>query len=278
MSFVCQDYGHGGGDPGAVGHVREKDGNLVYGKATTKALMRNGFSVKETRSSDIDVSLSTRVAISNNFGANWFISHHENAGGGHGIEVYCYKFGGLGEKLARAVLNELVAVTGLPSRGVKEGNFQVLRETVAPAILIEFGFVDNAQDGNILTRPDMPEIYADAVAKALCAVEGKAFIPGVEIQVSQPTPQPKSEPVSQPVPQPVLQPVANTTPQPQQESPSASKNWYESKTLWVNFVLILAVAAQTVSGREVVTPEIQASIIAAVNMVLRIITKQEIKW
>jgi hypothetical protein len=290
MSTVCQDYGHGGMDPGAVGHVREKDGNLIYGTATTKSLIRNGFNVKETRVSDTYESLSTRVAISNNLSANWFISHHENAGGGHGIEVYCYKFGGKGEKLAREVLKELVAATGLPSRGVKEGNFQVLRETAAPAILIEFGFVDNADDANVISRQGMPDIYAGAIVKALCTVEGKAFIPGTVTPIAQPVPLPKLEPASQQKPEPVPQtipqpepemPINNPSPEPKPEeakSQDGSKNWYESKTLWVNFVMALAVIAQYVSGKEVITPEIQAAIISAVNMGLRMITKKEIKW
>jgi N-acetylmuramoyl-L-alanine amidase len=207
MSNVCQDYGHGGGDPGAVAIVREKDGNLRYGQATTAVLIRNGFAVRETRVADVAVSLSARVQISDNFGADWFISHHENAGGGHGIEVYCYKFGGRGEKLAREVLKELVAATGMPSRGVKEGNFQVLRETDAPAILIEFGFVDNASDAAVINRADMPGIYADAVVRALCTVEGRQFVPA-HVDTPAPAPVVTPPPVETPVPTPpVVTPV-----------------------------------------------------------------------
>jgi hypothetical protein len=201
MIKVTNDYGHGGSDPGAIGLVVEKDGNLRYGKALTAALIRSNFEVHETRHSDVFVSLSDRVNFSDSFGSSWFISNHEDAGGGHGITVYCYKFGGRGEVLAKAVLKELVAAIGMPSRGVKEGNFQVIRETNCPAILIEFGFVDNAEDVKVINRADMPGIYGDAVTKALCAVCNVPFVP-----MTAPLPAPQPIPVPQPQPTPVPTP------------------------------------------------------------------------
>jgi hypothetical protein len=191
MIKVTNDYGHGGSDPGAIGFVVEKEGNLRYGKALTDTLILNNFAVKETRKGDEFVSLNDRVQISDSFGSNWFISNHEDAGGGSGITVYCYKFGGKGEVLAKEVLKELVVAAGMPSRGVKEGNFQVIRETDCPAILIEFGFVDNAKNAKVISRADMPHIYGNAVTKALCSVCNVPFVPN---GTSQPTPTPTPTP------------------------------------------------------------------------------------
>ena len=50
------------------------------------------------------------------------------------------------------------------------------------------------------------------------------------------------------------------------------KKWYLSKTLWAN---LLALAA--VFGLQVTTEETTA-ILAVVNIILRIITKEEITW
>lgn len=59
-----------------------------------------------------------------------------------------------------------------------------------------------------------------------------------------------------------------------------SKPWYKSKTLWVN--LLAGVAALTGAfGVDVgLTPEVQASIaagvVALINLVLRLVTKQPV--
>ena len=57
-----------------------------------------------------------------------------------------------------------------------------------------------------------------------------------------------------------------------------SKAWYTSKTLWVNLIAVIAIAAQGISGHEVINAELQASILAAINMILRFVTKSQVTW
>lgn len=81
---------------------------------------------------------------------------HSNAGSGNnrGCEVYCHKFGGSGEKLARAVYSEIEPITPSSDRGVKEGcnhygkgkPLYELAYTSAPAALIEIAYHDNKDD------------------------------------------------------------------------------------------------------------------------------------
>lgn len=54
--------------------------------------------------------------------------------------------------------------------------------------------------------------------------------------------------------------------------------WYTSKTLWVNAIALIAMVVQGVTGKIVVSLEVQATILAAINMVLRFITKQPVSW
>jgi uncharacterized membrane protein len=56
------------------------------------------------------------------------------------------------------------------------------------------------------------------------------------------------------------------------------KKWYESKTVWFNVIACIAVIAQAVTGKEVLSTETQGMILTAVNFVLRLITKHEIDW
>jgi hypothetical protein len=56
------------------------------------------------------------------------------------------------------------------------------------------------------------------------------------------------------------------------------KKWYQSKTLWSNLLMLGGVIALNATGKDILTPEVQAAILVVVNVVLRIVTKEEIIW
>jgi N-acetylmuramoyl-L-alanine amidase len=61
------------------------------------------------------------------------------------------------------VLKELIGQTHALSRGVKNGNFHVIRETTMPAILVEGGFMTN-----IVERSNLRDKkYLDQIAKGV---------------------------------------------------------------------------------------------------------------
>ena len=55
------------------------------------------------------------------------------------------------------------------------------------------------------------------------------------------------------------------------------KQWYTSKTLWINALAIAAIVAQGIWG-FVFSPALQTSILLFINLILRAITKEEILW
>lgn len=57
-----------------------------------------------------------------------------------------------------------------------------------------------------------------------------------------------------------------------------NKKWYTSKTMWVNLIATGAIVAQSITGKEVLSPEIQTAILAGINILLRTITKSNITW
>jgi len=185
---IMIDAGHGGKDPGAIGPtgLREKDVNLPVATKIAELLKAAGVLVRMTRSSDDYVELKDRAAAANNWGADYFVSIHCNSftsPTAHGTETYCYKFGGKGEALAKAIQNELIAVTNRTSRGVKEGNFYVLRETKMPAVLTEMAFISNPEEEKLLASTEFQDKCALAIAKGI----GKVL----NIQVN-PIPKPES--------------------------------------------------------------------------------------
>jgi uncharacterized membrane protein len=56
------------------------------------------------------------------------------------------------------------------------------------------------------------------------------------------------------------------------------KSLWKSKTLWVNVVAMVAMIVQAVTGKDIVNIEIQAGILAFVNVILRLVTKEPIEW
>lgn len=106
-------------------------------------------------------NLKEAVALSNSKSADLFISIHLNAGGGEGVECYTWQ----GEKLA--IANNIcanIAALGYKNRGVKDGsNFYVVKNTNAPAILVECCFVDNQKDKEKYNAYKM----AEAIYKAI---------------------------------------------------------------------------------------------------------------
>jgi N-acetylmuramoyl-L-alanine amidase len=174
---IVIDPGHGGKDPGAVGPsgLKEAHVNLQVALKVAEKLRKAGVEVKLTRTNDVFVDLQPRCDIANSFNADYFVSIHCNAAGtpqAHGTETYCYKFGGKGEVLAKAIQAELIAVTGRADRGVKTANYYVLRRTNMPAALIELAFISNLEEERLLASVDYQEKCALAIAKGIDYIIG----------------------------------------------------------------------------------------------------------
>lgn len=145
------DPGHGGKDPGACnGKFKEKDIVLDIGLMLGEQLSKEGHEVAYSRTTDSFVSLAERVNKSNRFKADVFISLHCNAfsaPNAQGVETYYYKTSSKGKELA-AKIQQGIIDNSLYSknRGIKPGNFYVLRNTKAIAVLVELGFITNEVD------------------------------------------------------------------------------------------------------------------------------------
>ena len=50
------------------------------------------------------------------------------------------------------------------------------------------------------------------------------------------------------------------------------KKWYKSKTVWVNLLAIAAVFGLQLREEEIV------AVLAVINLILRIVTKEELTW
>lgn len=170
MIKICVDPGHGGSQPGAVnGRFREKAATLAISLKLRDKLKENGFEVIMTRDTDIDVSLKSRCKISNDSGANAFISVHLNSCHSdepHGAETWKWHIARVFSKtLADAVQADLIAAIGAKNRGVRESDiYYVLKHTKASALVVECGFISNAEECHKL----FSESYQDKIADGIC--------------------------------------------------------------------------------------------------------------
>ncbi len=177
MITICIDPGHGGSQPGAVnGRFKEKAAALEISLKLRDRLKENGFKVIMTRDTDIDVSLKSRCRISNDAGANAFVSIHLNSCHSdepHGAETWkWHKTRQFSKTLADSVNADLIVATGAKNRGVKESDiYYVLKHTKASALVVECGFISNSEECHKL----FSESYHDKIAEGICNGVIKAF-------------------------------------------------------------------------------------------------------
>jgi len=124
-----------------------QEGNIGYGDygteekrmnevcdVTQKHLLRHGLTVFRNRP---NMTLTQVVLDSNTKDPTIHFAIHSNAFNGsvRGSEIYCHRFGGEGERLARLVYDELEAITPTKGRGVKEGKITSVRANLCMSFL-----------------------------------------------------------------------------------------------------------------------------------------------
>ncbi|OES44918.1 N-acetylmuramoyl-L-alanine amidase [Domibacillus iocasae] len=168
---IIIDPGHGGTDPGAVGFgLHEADVVLKTGLKVNNLLKQTPFNVKMTRSTDTFVSLTGRSNFAKNQGGDVFVSIHANAAtaSASGTETFYYSaatnpYVADSKLLAAKIQNRMIAAWNLKNRGVKSGNYSVLRENNMPAALAELGFITNKSDNAKLAS----DYWLNSISKAI---------------------------------------------------------------------------------------------------------------
>lgn len=169
---VLVDPGHGGNDKGTQSkenNAFEKDVTLVLAKMVANKLSKqNDVQVIISRTDDTYVSLADRAQMANTENVDLLVSIHLNAESGgntaYGVETYYRKGANDGsQKLADTVQKSIKSYIDIRDRGIREDNFQVLRDTNMPAILIECGFLTNPTEAKKL----LSEEYQDSLTEGI---------------------------------------------------------------------------------------------------------------
>lgn len=188
---VILDPGHGGEDGGAVGagDVYEKDLNLAIAKEVESYLKMNGISVICTRNEDIllydrnvdykgrkkMLDLAARLKISRETENSVFVSIHMNAFPQtqySGLQVYYSPNDDTSADLAALIQNDtksLLQPTNTRKIKPASSNIYLLDRITTPAVLVECGFLSNAEECALLSdaeyRQKLSLILANAIAQ-----------------------------------------------------------------------------------------------------------------
>lgn len=149
--YIVIDASHGGNDQGVTyGDFKEKNITLNIAKEIQKLNGNQGeYEIILTRDTDIFPTLSERTAQINKLNPEMVISLHVNSSPqkettDQGTEIFTQN-SEVSRKLAEKISKKFNV------RKIEDRNLHMLRETKAPAVLVELGFMNNSMDRQYIT-------------------------------------------------------------------------------------------------------------------------------
>lgn len=169
FSTVIVDAGHGGHDSGARARgLVEKQLALDVAKRLRSELWP-GFKVVLMRDSDYFVDLDERVARSHRYGDAILVSIHFNYGSRprSGPETYYWRSDSYA--LAKRVQRNLSAMAPYErgNAGLVRRRLRLTRNPALPCILVECGYLTNANEARLVATSSYREKLAEAIARAI---------------------------------------------------------------------------------------------------------------
>ena len=163
---IVLDPGHGGLDNGAsIAGVDEDEVNLKISFALKEELESRGATVYMTRTDDQDMTrrnynyskqddMYLRALKIDEYQPDLFLSIHLNSSNSSawGSQVFYYKKSEDGKRLADSIHNQMKTLTGT-RKNISSSSFYILRATQSLGVLIECGFLSNANErGQLKSR------------------------------------------------------------------------------------------------------------------------------
>jgi len=167
LSPSMQDYNRY-----AYGDTTEMRQCYKIAQSAENALRRCGFEVK---CAPMGQSAEDNVAESNDFGADFHIPIHTNAGGGKGCVVFVSALEGEKYNFAQGIFSAIDEITPYPSvYGVRAKSFYETKNADAPCIYVECEFHDSAELAKwIIENTDE---LGEAICRGICKSAGKKYI------------------------------------------------------------------------------------------------------
>ncbi|MGX4587158.1 N-acetylmuramoyl-L-alanine amidase [Paenibacillus chitinolyticus] len=184
---VLIDVGHGGIDGGAVhGDLLEKDINLAVAKQTYQLLTKAGYRVVLNRDKDYALSddnkwlnnrsrhirdLAQRMQMANDLKPKLLISLHVNSSFSRSKKgPYVLHQNSAGSLfLATQIQERLNAISGTRHLPILGKTYYLLKRAQSPSVIVEIGFITNAEDRARMTSAEGQQKIAAAIRDAVAA-------------------------------------------------------------------------------------------------------------
>ena len=123
-----------------------------------------------TREKDIDMPMSTRLQLINTIRPKFYISIHQNtffSGKVNGAECYCFDGDEEALKLGRLICQCLEKEAGIKNRGVRTGDYYILREGKVSGLIVECMYMSGEVDNKMFNEEGYKRI-AEGIYKGIC--------------------------------------------------------------------------------------------------------------
>ncbi|BCX48228.1 N-acetylmuramoyl-L-alanineamidase [Haloferula helveola] len=166
---VVIDPGHGGHDKGGQwGLVYEKHLALDTAARLETELKKRGFRTVMTRRSDYFISLPERVRITKKYSNAIFVSIHYNyTWKQHVAGLETFYTSAQSQPLASYIQSGMMRKVRTTNRGAKFARYYVIRNNSCPAVLVECGFVSNAQERARMKSAWWRQALAEGIADGI---------------------------------------------------------------------------------------------------------------
>ena len=79
--------------------------------------------------------------------------------------------------MAEQVIDAVTGAVGTNARGANPGDYYIVRESTAPAVIVECGFLSNAQEEALLQTAEYQRLLAEGIAQGVIAylTQGKGI-------------------------------------------------------------------------------------------------------
>lgn len=167
---IVIDPGHGGRDEGARGAKEsiEKELTMNVSNLLATKLRADGYNVILSRASDQYISLQDRVYYATKYQADAFISIHFDSIEDRSVRGHTtYYYQENDTNLAQSIHQQIEHAVDLQDRGVRFGNYYVLRENPQPSVLLELGYISNPKEESTIKSEKYLKKVANAIHKGL---------------------------------------------------------------------------------------------------------------
>ena len=123
-----------------------------------------------TRKKDTFVSLQERIMLSQNSGADLLVCIHTNNSrdlAERGLTTFYQRQNPKSMKLDSLIHAELKDLNMMPDHGGGEANFFILKQSSAPAVIIDLGFLSNPDDEKLLADLEVQSQFAASLKRAI---------------------------------------------------------------------------------------------------------------